>query len=72
MTLRIFVENLRYQVFMKVTMKIILFWDLRLYSLADGTNVSEDSAASIFYPEEISSKLLRNVDAYLPNQGCQT
>jgi hypothetical protein len=42
---------------MKVNMKITVFWDVMLYSLEKGNNVSHESPASIFRVEQSSDFL---------------
>ena len=64
---------MKFKVLRVMTMKITVFWEVTLSSLVVCTNILEECVASNYRveatkdPEDGSSRLLSNVDTYLPN-----
>jgi hypothetical protein len=61
--------HIGFEVFRTVVMKSTIFWDITLFIVVRWKSiyVSEEDTAFIFYPEDGSDILLRNVDRLLAN-----
>jgi hypothetical protein len=66
---------MRFGILLVMNIKTAVFWDVMMCSLVDGTNVSEEAAASIFRIFEVDSeyggrRFIRNIGDHLQTTRC--